>query len=83
MEETELRKVSPGEHLRSLSPSQVKLLNRVEVARGLDIGEVSCSMEEVRQLIGAGLLRLEVMWFRWGMDFRIVPAIASASGADA
>jgi len=77
------RRVSRGEHLWGLPASQIELLNRVETSGRLDLTEAVCPIEEVRGLIGAGLLCLEVRSFPWGIDFSIVPTMASASGANA
>jgi hypothetical protein len=79
MEEKELRKVSREEHSWGLSPSQIELLNRIETAVGLGLNGASCSIEEVRRLIVAGLLSLEVTLSLWGTDFRVVPAMVSDS----
>jgi len=82
MEKIELQKVCQTEDAWGLSAAQMELLNQVEIARGVGLEEASCPIEEVRQLIRAGLLRLEVTSFLWGTDFRIVPAMASASRAN-
>jgi hypothetical protein len=79
MEKTELRKVSREKHSWGLSPSQMELLNRTGTVGGLGLNGASCPIEEVRRLIVAGLLRLEVTLSPWGIDFRVVPAMVSAS----
>jgi hypothetical protein len=79
MEEREFRKVSWEERSWGLSPSRIELLNRVETAGGLGLNGASCPIEEVRRLIVAGLLSLEVTLSPWGTDFRVVPAMVSDS----
>jgi hypothetical protein len=79
MEKTELLKVSREEHLWGLSPSRIELLNQTGTVGGLGINGTSCSVEEARRLIVAGLLRLEVALSPWGIDSRVVPAMVSAS----
>jgi hypothetical protein len=59
--------------IRSLSKSQEELLRQVVSRRSVPLSEFPDKVDDMRDLIAKGRLRLRIVAYPWGLDFELIP----------